>query len=72
MIEYEGETLYNIAAGLGFIAHLLTNVLWLRLLLVMGACFYIATGIVLNHRFDGGLTRRIRTDQLSPRFYTSV
>ena len=48
MIEYEGETLYNIAAGLGFIAYLLTNVLWLRLLLVMGACFYIATGIVLN------------------------
>lgn len=48
MIEYEGETLYNIAAGLGFIAYLLTNVLWLRILLVAGACFYIATGLVLN------------------------
>jgi hypothetical protein len=48
MIGYEGETLYNIAAGLGFIAYLLTNVLWLRILLVAGACFYIATGLVLN------------------------
>lgn len=48
MIEYEGETLYNIAAGLGFIAYLLTNVLRLRILLVAGACFYIATGLVLN------------------------
>jgi hypothetical protein len=48
MIEYEGETLYNIAAGLGFIAYLLTNVLWLRVILVIGACFYIATGLVLG------------------------
>ena len=48
MIEYEGETLYNIAAALGFIAYLLTNVLWLRIILVIGACFYIATGLVLG------------------------
>lgn len=48
MIEYEGEALYNIAAGLGFIAYLLTNVLWLRIILVIGACFYIATGLVLG------------------------
>ena len=48
MIEYQGETLYNIAAGLGFIAYLLTNVLWLRIILVIGACFYIATGLVLG------------------------
>jgi hypothetical protein len=47
-MEFSGETLYNIAAGLGFIAYLLTNVLWLRIFLVIGACFYIAAGIVLS------------------------
>ena len=44
----EAESLYNVAAGLGFVAYLLTNVLWLRVLLVVGACFYIVTGLMLN------------------------
>ena len=44
----EGEYLYNIAAGLGFLAYLMTNVLWLRLLLVVGAGCYIWAGISLN------------------------
>jgi hypothetical protein len=44
----DGELLYNIAAGFGFIAYLLTNVLWLRVLLIVGACFYIATGFILG------------------------
>ena len=44
----EGESLYNVAAGLGFIAYLMTNVLWLRLLLVVGAAVYIAAGLVLG------------------------
>ena len=34
MLSLEGEYLYNVAAGLGFVAYLMTNVLWLRLLLV--------------------------------------
>ena len=42
------EILYNISAGLGFIAYLMSNVLWLRLLLVIGAGFYIATGFALD------------------------
>lgn len=44
----DAELLYNIAAGLGFIAYLLTSVLWLRIVLVFGAVFYIATGMVLG------------------------
>ncbi|MGI9318430.1 MAG: Crp/Fnr family transcriptional regulator [bacterium] len=48
MIEFEGETLYSIAAGIGFIAYLMTNVFWLRILLIAGACMYIATGLLLN------------------------
>ena len=48
MLPIEGEYLYNIAAGLGFLAYLMTNVLWLRLLLVLGAGFYIWAGISLS------------------------
>ena len=44
----EGESLYNVAAALGFVAYLMTNVLWLRLLLVAGAAVYIAAGLVLG------------------------
>ena len=44
----DGEILYNVAAGLGFFAYLLTNVLWLRILLIIGACFYIVAGVVLG------------------------
>ena len=47
-MDFSGESLYNIAAGLGFVAYLLTSVLWLRILLVVGACFYIAAGIALG------------------------
>jgi CRP-like cAMP-binding protein len=47
-IPIEGELIYNLAAGLGLIAYLLTSVLWLRIVLVIGACFYIATGVVLG------------------------
>lgn len=43
-----GEALYNIAAGIGFIAYLMTNVLWLRILLIIGASIYIYTGIILK------------------------
>lgn len=44
----DAELLYNIAAGLGLIAYVLTSVLWLRVVLVIGACFYIATGFLLG------------------------
>ena len=44
----EGELLYNVAAGLGFVAYLMTNVLWLRLILVAGAVVYMAAGLVLE------------------------
>ena len=44
----DGELLYNLAAGLGFAAYLSSNVLWLRVLLVIGACFYILAGNVLG------------------------
>jgi CRP-like cAMP-binding protein len=44
----DAELLYNVAAGLGFIAYLLTNVLWLRVVLVLGAGFYVATGFLLG------------------------
>jgi CRP-like cAMP-binding protein len=43
-----GELFYNLAAAFGFVAYLLTNILWLRILLVIGACCYIATGIILG------------------------
>ncbi len=43
-----GELLYNIAAGLGFIAYLMTNVLWLRIILIIGAAVYIYAGFILN------------------------
>lgn len=48
MFTIEGEYLYNIAAALGFVAYLMTSVLWLRTLLVLGAGFYIWTGLVLG------------------------
>lgn len=44
----DGELIYNLAAGLGLIAYMLTSVLWLRILLLCSASFYIATGIVLG------------------------
>ena len=47
-ILVNGETLYNVAAGLGFIAYLMTNVLWLRIILIIGAGVYIYAGFVLN------------------------
>lgn len=43
-----GELLYNIAAGLGFVAYMMTNVLWLRVILIIGTAVYIYTGIILN------------------------
>ncbi len=43
-----GELLYNLAAGLGFVAYLMTNVLWLRIILIIGAGVYIYTGFILN------------------------
>ena len=43
-----GELLYNIAAGLGFVAYLMTNVLWLRVILIVGAGVYIYAGFILN------------------------
>ncbi len=48
MLEANGEWLYNLAAATGFIAYLMTNVLWLRILLVVGACVYIVTGVVIG------------------------
>ncbi len=47
-ILINGELLYNIAAGLGFVAYLMTNVLWLRVILIIGAAVYIYTGFVLD------------------------
>ena len=44
----DGELIYNLAAGLGLIAYLLTSVLWLRVLLLLSASFYIATGLILD------------------------
>jgi len=47
-MDLNGEVLYNLSAGLGFIAYLMTNVLWLRMVLVVGAVFYIITGLTLG------------------------
>jgi hypothetical protein len=47
-LNLNGETLYNLSAAIGFIAYLMTNVLWLRLLLVVGAETYIYTGLLLD------------------------
>lgn len=47
-MDLGGEMLYNLAAGLGFVAYLMTNVLWLRMVLVIGALFYILTGLSLG------------------------
>jgi len=44
----DGELIYNLAAGLGLVAYLLTSVLWLRILLLISACFYITTGVILG------------------------
>ena len=47
-MDLNGEVLYNLSAGLGFIAYLMTNVMWLRMVLVVGAIFYIVTGLTLG------------------------
>ncbi len=43
-----GEYLYSIAAILSFAAYLTSNVLWLRILLVLAATVYVITGISLG------------------------
>ena len=45
---FSGEYLYSIGAILSFFAYILTNILWLRILLVVAAIFYIIAGISLG------------------------
>ena len=45
---FSGEYLYSIGAILSFSAYILTNILWLRVLLVVAAIFYIIAGISLG------------------------
>ena len=45
---FSGEYLYSIGAILSFSAYILTSILWLRILLVVAAIFYIIAGISLG------------------------
>lgn len=43
-----GELLYNMAAIMSLLAYVLTNVLWLRVMIVCASSFYILSGLFLG------------------------